>query len=273
MKYLVLTLLLASCAKAPDDSAPVSSVAASKSAAAAAASLAHTEKLDEATAISAAAASALGGEESFPAATALRCWQREEARPHVREACLLAWAAAGRDSPELRSALHQALKSPTRAYTIAAARRRGFVKELTQGELLSLISSLAGEPSWVRAEVALTWLETSQPASLIEAGQLLSSLALPETDGSPYAMLTKFAVSRRLGLEKEAAWLRIGYCSPSASGPAATRCLRLLSALMDARFADFSAVVQANLPARKDAGTLLFQRSFPTRAHAFDNLY
>jgi len=272
MKYLTLLILLASCAKGIPEQTTATHSSTIPPSAAAALSLNQTEQMDEPAAIAAAASVALGGDDTFPATTALRCWIREEARPHVREACLLAWAAAGRDSPELQSVLREALKSPTRAIALAAARRKKFVQELTQPELATLVAAISGEAPWLRAFVALTWLETHQSANLIEAEQLYASLALPESDGSPYTMLTRFAVSRRLGLEKEATWLRSDYCSAAAMGPAATRCLRLLSALTDSRFANFSAFVQANLPAQRDSGTLYFQRSFPTRAHAFDNL-
>jgi hypothetical protein len=270
MKYVALILLFASCAKEAPPAAHAEGAGIAK--AAAALSLAQSEKLSETAAIQAASVAALAGADTLPAATALRCWLREESRVRVREACMLAWAAAGQESPELRSALHKSLAEPTRAIAVAAVRRANFVQTLSEAELRSLISALKHEASWMRTLAALEWLESNKPVDLLDADQIFTSLALPETEGSPFSILTKFAVSHRLGLEKEAGWLRAEYCSPAASGAAATRCLRVLSALTDARFGELPAYVQANLPSRKGAGMLYFQRSFPNRAHAFDSL-
>jgi hypothetical protein len=269
MRILALLFLLAACAKAPTaQTDAVSSVATPASA-----SLAQTENLGTSEAIRAASVAALAGPGSLPASIALRCWRREVLRPQVRQACLLAWSAAGQDSPELNEALRSSFRSD-RVVALAAARREGFAQTLSEAEMLSLEASLSAEAPWIRARVVLEWLRVNKPASYIEADKILTAVHLPEKGSSPITFASRFAVSSGLGQAKEAGWLRFDYCVPGSSGYAITRCLRALSALSAPRYGDSAReLVRANLPPRKDPGTIFFQRSFPSRAHDFDNLY
>jgi hypothetical protein len=269
MRILALLFLLAACAKAPSAQTEAVAIAGTQ----AFASLAQTENLGPREAIRAASAAALAGPGTLPAAIALRCWRREVLRSNVRQACLLAWSAAGQDSPELNEALRGSFGND-RVAALAAARREGFAQSLTEAQLITLENTLSSEAPWIRAKVALDWLKRNRPASVIEADRIMAAIGAPENGGSPITFASRFAISTALGQAKETGWLRFDYCVPGATGPAVTRCLRALSALSAARYGNYAReLVRANLPPRKDSGTLIFQRSFPSRAHDFDALY
>ena len=200
----------------------------------------------------------------------MRCWDTEAARARVREACALAWSAAGESSPEMEAHLRNTLPSPTRPLALAIARRASVVHTLSGGELLSLLGALGAEPPWIRAQAARTWLEKNKPLDIYLPILIWHALALPAEAPDPLTASAGFAVARKLGfndIDK-----RLGaYCPAGTGGAVLTRCLRLLSALVDPRTGDgLDRIATPYLPAHKEPGALLFERSFPERARLLE---
>ncbi|MGZ3706221.1 MAG: hypothetical protein ACXWP1_10075, partial [Bdellovibrionota bacterium] len=265
--WLASVLLLSACAK---DAGKALSSASHTDPGFAFSRLDHTEKFSEEELISAAASAASGGV-TLPASLANRCWEAESARPRVREACALAWSAAGESSPAMEANLKSALSS--RVIAIAAARRASLVHSLSDSELITLLHALALEAPWIRALVARTWLESRHPADLGGWVAVLNALALPAEAPDPLTAGAGYAAARSLGLPAAESAIT-SYCPAGGSGPVLTRCLRFLSALADPRTGGgLDPLARSFLPQHNDPGAILFRRSFPDRSRLLETYY
>jgi hypothetical protein len=199
------------------------------------------------------AATALRAGIPLDASRAERCWREEQARPVVRETCVLLWAGRGDNSPELENAI---LSGPSRILSLALLQRRPSVARLSWPELLARMDALAQDPLWARADLAGAWLEAHGNPGLAESERLLPRIRPPAGAG-PRDLASSLRAIRRL---RAGAWQETlgNYCDPAASGESRLRCWKVLGAL-----GTEGGLLAPLLPSPNEDDWRLFTLSFP----------
>ncbi len=227
----------------------------------------HTESYDELR-IHQAAAKMISSGQALSSALAEICWNVEKSRVAVRETCMLAWAAGNEASAPLEEAL-LAQAPGSRVLAIALVRRKSSIHRITLSQLLSMLSSLAKDPPWVRALAIDEWLKANDaPSSVMETRALWHALAVdPGSPGlEPASASLAYRIARKLDVGREEELLT-AFCAPSAGSFAQVRCWRFLSAIVDpVTGLGLDKIARSFLPSKRDDGWTLFERAFPERA-------
>jgi hypothetical protein len=231
----------------------------------------HTTAYPEAD-VQGAAARLAGAGQALSSALAERCWEAEAKRPSVQEACLLAWAAGGEESPVLTSAFRPKGGLPalrTRGFSIACIRKPGLLAALSVDGLLAVLEPLAADPPWLRGLAILRWLSANPLADPVQSVRVWNALRPREIIAKPAGPASigwAYRIAAKLGLS-QAQELLAGYCSPVVTGLAAMRCWRFLSVVANpdtGQGQDSS--TQPFLPSAFTPGWAQFEYSFPERA-------
>lgn len=258
-----LYLLAASgCGNIPDDPFPRSEVSAVQGPAPLADELAATDSFAEAEVLRAAAARIRSGK-PLPLPAARRCWEREEARPAVREACALAWSPDEGESAFLDGELLR-LGPSSRALALAALRRGPVLRNAGLAQLLALLTPLREDPSWVRTRALLAWLDLHPEPSYREKDQIWAASGFGAGTAWPVSVELAWKLGERLGPPWDT-WVLSKFCAAGHEPMALVRCLRGLSAVVDPAGTTPLPGGARRLLGNPDAWAL-FSRSFPERA-------
>lgn len=267
MKKLIIAvlaapLLLTSCARPPAPPAPAASTNA-EAAAAGLAAFSATRAHEESYLRSATTALVRAGR-SLPPAAAESCWREELARPMVRDLCLLLWAGGAEDSPALSAALLERSSQSTVA-AAALARRLPRLHGLSSDQLRTVLSQLKEAPLWLRARLALRWMEEHPSVDRLVAESIADEIG-PHPTASPLDLAMGFRATWKASRTRFATHIK-SYCHPAAAGDARLRCWRLLGALADPdQDPALSAQLRGRLPAVRDSSWQLFTRAYPALA-------
>lgn len=217
----------------------------------------------------ASASIALSRGVSLNATRAERCWREEANRPTIREACLLLWATGDEASSVLAEIL---LEPGTRRIALAAYLRRSSLRSMGFTQLMKLLSALATDSLWLRAEAVELWVQFHGRPSYGETQQLLPLIEIGPGDGlrsTSASLKAKFLLSP--GSWQKALQL---YCRSNAKGESRLRCWKILGAIADpSQDSLMRSEIETYLPSNRENDWVLFERSFPQLAQKIKKHY
>ena len=199
-----------------------------------------------------------------------RCWEKEQARPQVQEACALAWSIGAESSAKMAELCHAlGTKQGRRSRNLALAcfRHEPTLNSLNELELINIAELFKEEPLWVKVLPLRRWLKAHGDAARSSLPGLLAAF-LPgwqeRIDLDPLSYASALYALEALGVS-EARQSFAQECSAQIEGVGLTRCWRHLSALADPSYREEFRAYSFPIPPR-DLGWGLFSKSFPERA-------
>lgn len=264
---LALLLLLPACKER--ESSQASSTAGQLTPAAPAEALVHTEAFPS-DAILLAASADIKARRPLSTRYLERCWEKEQGRPQVQEACALVWSIGAETSAkmtELCHALGTRQGRRTQPLALACFRHEATLNGLNELELISIAELLGGAPLWVKAVPLQRWLKAHASPARSSVPRLLEAFfpAWKERlDLDPLSYASAYYALELLGVSEAQEWLA-RECSPQIEGVGLSRCWRHLSALADPAYRESFRTHAFRLPPQ-DQGWSLFRRNFPERS-------